>query len=48
VSENARYGAIFGMPFVPNIVGQLAKLGESLCLAFPNTADTTDFWETPA
>jgi len=33
---------------VPSIVEQLAELGESLGLAFPNAADTTGLAETPA
>lgn len=35
-------------PLMPSIVEQLAEIGESLGLAFPNAADTTDLAETPA
>jgi hypothetical protein len=39
---------ILDIPLVSRIVKQLAELGESLGLAFPNAADTTDLAETPA
>jgi LDH2 family malate/lactate/ureidoglycolate dehydrogenase len=47
-SQNEAGNRIFGIPLVPGIVEQLAELGESLGLAFPNAADSTDLAETPA
>jgi LDH2 family malate/lactate/ureidoglycolate dehydrogenase len=46
--QNEGRNRIFGIPLVPSIVEQLAELGESLGLAFPNAADATDLAETPA
>jgi len=46
--QNEARNRIFGIPLVPSIVEQLAELGESLGLAFPNAADTTGLAETPA
>ena len=46
--QNEAGNRIFGIPLVPGIVEQLAELGESLGLAFPNAADSTDLAETPA
>jgi hypothetical protein len=46
--QNEARNGIPGIPLVPSIVEQLADLGESLGLASPNAADTTDLAETPA
>jgi hypothetical protein len=46
--QNEARNRILDTPLVPSTVEKLAELGESLGLAFPNVADTTDLAETPA
>jgi hypothetical protein len=46
--QNEAGNRFLDIPLVPSIVDQLAELGESLGLAFPSAADTTDLAETPA